>query len=63
MPKQKLFKFPNDQFETKISNDTVRTLKDAWDSLPSDFTFGERSLFIEVAERLIKLGDVKDTSN
>ena len=39
----------------KSQNDTARVLKKAWHELPSDFTFGERSLFIELAERLLKL--------
>ena len=30
-------------------------LKKAWEDLPPDFTEGERSLFIELAERLIRL--------
>jgi hypothetical protein len=63
MPKQKFFKFPKEELDTKISSETVRTLKDAWDSLPADFSFNERFLFIEVAERLIKLGEVNDSSN
>ncbi|HVZ67179.1 MAG TPA: hypothetical protein VG917_02860 [Patescibacteria group bacterium] len=34
---------------------SIEVLKKAWEDLPEDFTFGERSLFIELAERIIKI--------
>ncbi len=67
--------FPGDKKKTaqKIqelqdSNDVftpnMKILKKAWNDLPADFTMGERSLFIELAERIIKLsGSETSTSN
>ncbi len=43
--------------DSKPSSKTVDMLKRAWNQLPSDFTMGERSLFIELAERIIKVSD------
>jgi hypothetical protein len=34
---------------------TVKMLKKVWDEMPQDLSSGERALFIEIAERLIKL--------
>jgi hypothetical protein len=42
------------RFKVNNSKNTLNLLKRAWDDLPADFTTGERSLFIEIAERLIK---------
>ena len=53
-------KMPEHNFrkaDFKISPQTVELLKKAWNDLPPDFTVGERSLFIEVAERLVKIAD------
>ncbi len=50
--------------EDKLQKETQELLEKVWNGLPSDFSFGERSLFIEVAERLIKLaGFGKDKTN
>lgn len=49
---------------TKIdTRNTADFLKKAWKDLPSDFTFGERSLFIELAARLVKIDNSRDTVN
>lgn len=34
---------------------TLNTLQKAWNDLPPDFSSHERSLFIEIAERIIKV--------
>jgi hypothetical protein len=47
-------------FDEKPNKDTVEMLKKAWDDLPTDFTMGDRSLFIEIAERLVKAADNND---
>ena len=39
----------------KTSGQTIKILKKAWDELPADFSTDERSLFIEIAERIIKI--------
>lgn len=47
------------RLQDKNLSETADLLKKAWKDLPPDFTMGERSLFIELAERLIRLSDVR----
>lgn len=47
-------------FDESSDKNTFQTLKQAWKELPPDFTMGERSLFIEIAERLIKAAGDSD---
>ena len=47
------------RLQEKNLGETAHLLKRAWKDLPPDFTMGERSLFIELAERLIHLSDVR----
>jgi hypothetical protein len=42
-------------FRQNSYGSTLSLLKKAWDDLPADFSINERSLFIEIAERLIKV--------
>ncbi|HVT01281.1 MAG TPA: hypothetical protein VHE53_03570 [Patescibacteria group bacterium] len=41
---------------------SIEVLKKAWEDLPEDFTFGERSLFIELAERIIKITEAPENT-
>ena len=41
--------------ENKYPSRSFTMLKKAWDGLPMDITTGERSLFIEIAEKLLRV--------
>ncbi len=42
---------------------TTHLLKKAWQQMPTDFSVDERFLFIEIAQKLIKIDENKDVSN
>jgi hypothetical protein len=42
-------------FKQNNYGSTLNLLKRAWEDLPAAFSMNERSLFIEIAERLIKV--------
>lgn len=43
----------------KIPKQTIQILNRAWKDLPADFSINERLMFVELAERIIKLSSVK----
>ncbi len=52
----------NFQIEKKVPKRTVDMLEKAWKELPTDYTMNERMMFIEFAERIIKISDLGDGS-
>ena len=60
MPRNKFFKDQGREVVC-IPRETREILEKAWNDLPSDLTFSERFLFIELAQRLIKLAGVSDS--
>lgn len=49
--------------DSQFSDEAFKLLKNAWSSMPEDFTIGERSLFIELAEKIIKSSDSSTNLN
>ncbi|KKR49396.1 MAG: hypothetical protein A3E68_00205 [Candidatus Levybacteria bacterium RIFCSPHIGHO2_12_FULL_39_39] len=43
----------------KIPKQTMQILNRAWKDLPPDFSINERLMFVELAERIIKLSSIK----
>ena len=60
MNKLKAKIFPDIE-EQPIPQETLRLLKQAWNDLPHDLSQNERHLFIELAEKLIKISSVYDS--
>lgn len=53
----------NNSTEEKIPRETLEILKKAWKDLPSDFTQSERVIFIEIAEKIIKISSAQEPNS
>lgn len=49
--------------ERQMKARTTNLLKKAWQQMPTDLSVDERFLFIEIAQKLIKIDENKDVSN